>query len=171
MKGELRETVATYLKKYSVTLDQKLGLTRDDLLNDIREQVWKGILTHNPAGRANRKTYLNTLIKNRFGVLFKRSKITKNNMVNYYSDVFSTTGIEEEYLVTEETGETIFMRRQMIKDDLKRLAPEDRLVYGELLLGNRLEEIMKNLGLTRPAATGAIMRIDEMTRKRKRGEE
>lgn len=170
IKKELRETVSTYLSKYGKTLDQKLGLTRDDLMNDIREQVWKGLLTHNPKGRANLKTYLNTLIKNRFGVLFKRSKIKKNNMVNYYADVYSTTGIEEEHLITEETGETVFMRRQLIMQDLNYLSPQDRMVYQELVLGNRLEEMVKSLKLQRHLVIGSINRIDEMLRRRTRGD-
>lgn len=166
MQNELRETVSTYLKKYGHTLDQKLGLTRDDLLNDIREQIWKGLLTHSPSGRANLKTYLNTLIKNRFGVLFKRSKILKNNMVNYYSDVYATTGIEDEHLITEETGETLFMQRQVIMQHQAALCVQDRIIYEELLLGNNLHEIESKLELTRPVIIGAINRIDTIIRAR-----
>lgn len=166
MKTDLRDTVSTYVSKYSKTLDNKLGLTKEDLLNDIREQIWKGLLTHNPDGAANLKTYLNTLIKNRFGVLFKRSKIKKNNMVQYYADLYSSGSIDDEYLITEETGETIFMRRQIIMEDQLNLHPQDRLVYEDLLIGRNLEEMAKAHNLPRSRIISSINRIDEVIKNR-----
>jgi DNA-directed RNA polymerase specialized sigma24 family protein len=167
IKEDLRETVATYLRKYSGTLEQKLGLDKGDLLNDIREQIWKGLLTHRPEGGANLKTYLNTLIKNRFGVLFKRSKIKKNNMVSYYADVYSSVDVQEEHMVTEETGETVFMRRQIVSQYLAQLSEVDRGVYQELILGKRLEEMVKSLSLPRPLVIASINRIADLANKRK----
>lgn len=166
MKTDLRDTVSTYLSKYSKTLDAKLGLSKEDLKNDIREQIWKGLLTHNPQGRANLKTYLNTLIKNRFGVLFKRSKIKKNNMVQYFAELSNCGSIEDHYMVTEETGETIFMRRQVIMEDQLNLLPQDRMIYEDLLLGRNLQEITAAHKLPRSIVIGSINRIDEVIKRR-----
>ncbi len=170
IKIDLKDAIHTYLSRYSRVLDQKLGLTREDLMNDIREQVWKGIITHNPSGKANLKTYLNTLIKNRFGVLFKRSTLKKNNMINYYADVYALDNLEEEHLISEETGETLFIQRQSIMRDLGALSDFDQTVYQELRQGKTLDEMEQSLCTPRSCITGAIIRIDSMARRRRRKE-
>jgi DNA-directed RNA polymerase specialized sigma24 family protein len=168
---DLKDTVKHYVQKYGKTLERKLGLTKDDLLNDMREQIWKGLLTHNPNGRANLKTYLNKLITNRFGVLYKRSTIQKYNTIQYYADVFTTSGIDEESLITEETGETVFERRQIVMQDQARLSKTDRLIYESLILGRNLEEMTQVHKLPRSMVIRAINRIDTMIRARiKRGD-
>lgn len=165
MKEDLRSTIAAFVKSYGKTLHQKLGLEKDDLENEIREQVWKGLLTHNPRAGANIKTYLNNLIKNRFLTLYRRSTIKKNNMVNYYADVFATPGIDEDHLMTEENGETVFMQRQVIMHAQAALGEADRTIYEDLLLGKNLEEMMKAHGLTRVKLIESITRIDAMIRE------
>jgi hypothetical protein len=165
LRTELKDTVEYYIKKYGKTFSRRLGLTRSDLLNDVREQIWKGLLTHDPSKPANRKTYMNTLIKNRFGVLLKRAEIKKYKNVTYYADVFTSTGLESEF-ITEETGETVFERRQVIMNDLAMLGDDDRRVYMQLLLGSGMDEMEKATGLPRPKVIGAINRIDTMIRNR-----
>ncbi len=166
MAGDLRDTINHYIGKYWRTFERRLGITKDDLLNDIREQIWKGVLTHKPNGKANLKTYLNRLINNRFLVLLKKSSIDKNNFLDYYGDLFSSTGIEEETLVTEETGETIFEKRQVIIQDMAALSDADKLVYVDLILGKSIQDIMTERKLPRIQVIGMINRIDEMIKRR-----
>jgi DNA-directed RNA polymerase specialized sigma24 family protein len=165
---ELKDTVAYFIGKYGKTCENKLGLTRDDLLNDIREQVWKGLLTHDKDKRANLKTYLNRLIKNRFGVLLTRSTIPKYSNVDYFADVYTSTGIDEEHLITEDTGETVFERRQIIMQDMATLGPQDRWIYGDLLLGRSLDEMVNAHKLPRVKVIASINRIDDMIKRRAR---
>lgn len=161
MKNEMHQTIATYLGRYAHTIEQKLGLTIDDLLNDIREQIWKGLITHNPKGAANIKTYLNTLIKNRFGVLFKKSKIQKNNMVYYYDSIGDGSAFESEQF-TEETGETVFLERELFTRNLSLLSESDQLIYEDLRLGKSLEEMCRLHKLPRPQVIASVFRIAEL---------
>jgi DNA-directed RNA polymerase specialized sigma24 family protein len=165
INNDLKQTVRTYLSRYSKTLEQKLGLTRDDLINDIREQIWKGLITHDPNKKANLKTYLNHLIKNRFGVLFQRSKIQKNNMINYYADFFCSEDSSNEAILTEENGETIFMRRQAMMQNQALLSNKDRLIYEDLQLGLSLEEMCQAHKMSRIEVTASIHRILELVKR------
>ena len=166
MEADLSQTVSVYLAKYSKTLESKLGLTKDDLLNDIREQVWKGLLTYSSKGGASVKTYLNNLIKNRFIVLFKRSKIKKNNMVQYYGDLYASSSIDDEYLITEETGETVFLQRQIIGYEHTLLEDLDRNVYEDLIVGRTLDEMSKRHKQPRSAIKKSIDKIDNLLKSR-----
>lgn len=165
LENDLRPTVETYIARFGKTLDAKLGLTEDDLVNDMREQIWKGLLTFNPNGAANLKTYLCTLIKNRFIVLFKRSKIRKNNMVQYYASVFDSPA-DEDYFLSEDTGETAFVQRQIIKSDQMRLQGLDLLVYQDLLLGRTLLEMCKLHSASRIDVIASINRINDLIMER-----
>lgn len=169
MAGDLKTTLKYHIGKYGKTFERKLGLTRDDLMNDMREQVWKGILTHSPSGGANLKTWLNKLISNRFLVLLKRSTIQKHNSIDYYGDVFSTTGIDENHLMTEETGETIFEKRQVIMQELESLSHEDKFIYADLILGRSIDEMVHLRKMQRMQVISAISRIDDLIKTRIKG--
>lgn len=169
LNGDLKDTVKYFIGSFGKTFERKLGLTKDDLLNDVREQIWKGLLTHKSDGKANLKTYLNKLIKNRFGVLHKRSTIKKYNSVDYYGDVFATTGIDEERLVTEETGESIFEQRQVIMQELGALSVSDRFIYADLIMGRSLDEITTLRKLPKIQVIATINKIDVMIKNRVKG--
>jgi DNA-directed RNA polymerase specialized sigma24 family protein len=159
--------IADYMDKFSATIERKLGLTKDDLLNDMREQIWKGLLTHKKDGAANLKTYLNTLIKNRFLVLYDRSTLRKYNSVDYYADAFSASTANKEFLETEETGETLFARRQECMRDIGTLSKKDQKILGDLYLGFNIGELMKRNNMLRTEVTAAIKRIDSIIMKQK----
>lgn len=169
LTGDLKDTIKYHIGKYGKTFERKLGLTRDDLINDMREQIWKGLLTHKSDGKANIKTYLNTLIKNRFGVLLKRSSIKKYSSVDYYGDVFATTGIEDEHLVTEETGETIFEKRQVIMQELELLNTNEKFIYADLIMGRGIEEMVKLRTLPKVEVIAAINKISALIALRSKG--
>lgn len=166
LAGELKETLRHFIGKYGKTFERKLGLTRDDLMNDMREQVWKGLLTHSPNGGANLKTWLNKLINNRFLVLLRRSTIQKHNSIDYYGDVFSTTGIDDDSLITEETGETIFEKRQVIMQEIESLSYEDKFIYMDLILGKSLSEMVSQRKIPKMQVISAINRIDDLIKRR-----
>lgn len=159
--------IADYMDKFGATIERRLGLTEDDLMNDMREQIWKGLLTHKTSGDANLKTYLNTIIKNRFLVLYDRSTLRKYNSVEYYADAFSATGASKEYSETEETGETLLERRQEFIRDLVTLSEKDRTIFKDLILGFNLNEMVKRNKMQLTEVIGAIKRIDETIRKRR----
>jgi molybdopterin converting factor small subunit len=169
LEGELKSTVKYLIAKYGKTFERKLGLSKDDLMNDVREQIWKSLLTHKPSGKANLKTYANNVINNRFKVLLKRSTIPKYNKIDYYGDVFSTAGIDQEHLVTEETGETIFEKRQVILQELDALTDPEKYVYVDLIQGRGIDEIVTLRKMNRVQVIGTIKKIDLMISARVKG--
>lgn len=171
LNNVVHRQVADYLDKFGATIERKLGLTEDDLMNDMREQVWKGLLTHKGNGLANLKTYLNTIIKNRFLLLYNRSTLKKYNSVDYYADAFSATGVGKEYAETEETGETLFEKRQEFMKNLVMLSTRDREIFKDLILGFNLSEMVERNKMHLSEVIGSIKRIDETVRKQRLSEE
>ena len=164
--------VADYMEKFSATIENKLGLTRDDLMNDVREQIWKGLLTHSHADnpyrkKANLKTYLDTIIKNRFLLLYKQSTLRKYNSIEYYSDASQASGAKSEFLEVEETGESLLERRQEFMKDLVLLSNEDRAIMKDLVLGYSIAEMMARTGLSRTQVIGAINRVQKASSDRR----
>lgn len=167
LNNVVNKQVADYMDKFGDTIERKLGMTEDDLLNDMREQIWKGLLTHKKSGQANLKTYLNTIIKNRFLLLYNRSTLKKYNSVDYYAAPHGASGIDSEYTETEETGETLMEKRQEFMRNLVLLSNRDREVLKDLALGYGLDEMVERTGLSRVEVTSSINRIEEMARRRK----
>ncbi len=168
----VHKQIADYFSEYGATIERKLGLTKDDIINDMREQIWKGLLTHNhkesaKCGQANLKTYLNLLIKNRFLLLYNRSTLKKYNSIDYYSDAFNATGISSEYSETEESGETLLEKRQELMKSLVLLSQKDRNIFKDLALGYNLSEMVERNKMPITEVIGSIKRIDETIQKRK----
>lgn len=162
LRTELKDTIKFWVKKYSNTFLQRLGMSRADIMNDMREQIWKGLLTYDRSKGANVKTYMNHCIENRFKTLADKADTNKFKNLTHYADVYASTGTEEDY-VTHDTPETVFEQRETIMIELSRLALEDeRKVYVHLILGDGLDAMEKSTGLPRPVIVGMIKRIDAM---------
>lgn len=162
---EMKSTVKHYVDKYSKTFERKLGLTKDDLVNDIREQVWKALLTHQENREAGLKTYVTTIIKNRFLVLLDRSNLKKHNSVDYYPNTASLSDVGKEHLETEETGETILEMRQEYVKHLVTLTKLERVIYQDLVLGFTLNEMVRKNKMSLSDVITSIKKIDDSLKK------
>jgi hypothetical protein len=167
---KLKNTISFYINKYGDTFNRKLGLTEDDLKADIMEQIWKGLLSHNTNKPANLTTYLNVLIKNRFLVLLKKSSIPKYNFLEYAADVYSSHSIDKSYTETEETGETIFTRRQYIGQICSVLSGKNRKIYQDLMCGYNLSEMAKRHGMKIYEIIKSIKNIDKLVKTKVQNE-
>jgi hypothetical protein len=178
MEGILEPTITFHINKYAKNLGEKLGMDEDDLLNDVREQIWKGLLSHDKSKPASEYTYLSFIIANRFKTLAKRSSLPKHNCVQYYADVYSASGIEEEDLIDNTTGEALLEARQQLAIYLSLLNETDREIYGFLVHGYSLDEMVTTynklhkapgfLPVNRVFITGIINRVQEtIVRQRK----
>lgn len=161
--GDLKQTIAYHINRYRKSFDRRLGMTEDDILNDIRIQIWKGLITWAPDGRANKKTYLNNLIKKRFSTLHRRTQIEKYSAVEYYADVFSSPArysMDPDRLETHETGEDLLLRRQeQMRDQEVITDPTHLHIFEDLLKGLSIEEMMSRHKMTRVRVVGAVREI------------
>lgn len=135
-------------------------------MNDMREVIWKGLLTHDSKKGANINTYLDVLIERRFNTLLDRTIKKKYSMLDHYADVWSTTGIDRELLETDETPESVFSIRETMMQEHYSLTQFERQVYGDLIYGRSLEEMEKRHRATRVKVISAINRIDRLIRAR-----
>lgn len=175
MDNELSDTIAFHMRKNGKVLEAKLGMMEDDVLSDVREQIWKGLLSFNENGEANLKTFLCFILGNRFKTLARRSGLTKYNCVQYYADVFSSGAIDKSEMVTEETGEAIYEARQQLAVYLTLLTETDREIYSFLLQGYSLNEMVAKHNqlnpatpVTRVSITAAINRVQETVKHQRK---
>lgn len=154
-----KATVEFFVSRYGQVLERKLGYDRTDLESEIREQVWKGLISHDPSKTANLKTYINTLIKNRFKTLYGRSKLDKFSLVDFYADVFNGPAIDSEHTETAETGESLYAMRETILRDLVGLQGKELLIYEDLLLMNNIATMMKKHEMSKPEVVRTINAI------------
>lgn len=166
MEGELKKTIRTFMRAYGKTLHNKLGLTQDDIMNDVREQVWKGLVMHSNSKKANRHTYLCNIIENRFLTLYKKSTIPKHNAIQYYADVFSVKDIDTRYTETNMTGLSLIEIREEFMEKLMLLDPAERVVYRCLLVGEGFAEMEKATGLPRTQINKLIAAISQKTKSK-----
>lgn len=158
LKKELKKTVDIIVFKHLSYLENTLGYNKDDLLNDIRVAVWKGLLTYDSSKKVLLTTYLVNIINNMVSTLRTRANSNKNTFLRFYADVHDSD-VAESDLVTEETGELIFERRQECLNDLKALSDEDEKIYRALAIGDSISKIMDDNGLKRHEAIGKIKNI------------
>ncbi len=165
METLVPDKIEMHLAQCGDTLERKLGLMKDDLVNEIREQVWKALITWRPDGGANLKTYVKGIIDKRFIVLLKKSRGIKFNFIEHHADVFA--GVVEE-TVTEETAETVFERRHEFMKHLACLGERDRRVLMGLVQGYLVTELIEHTGMSRVEVIRAVNRIDLLIKKRMR---
>lgn len=166
LRTELKDTIKFWTKKYSNTFLQRLGMSKADIMNDMREQIWKGLLTYDRSKGANIKTYMNHCIENRFKTLADKADTNKFKNLTHYADVYASTGTEDDY-VTHETPEAVFEQRETIMVELRRLIHEDeRRIYVHLMLGDGFEAMQASTSLPKYEIVGMIKRIDGLLKRR-----
>lgn len=137
-------------------------------MNEIREKVWRALLTYDPAKKANLHTYVNRVIENYFSWKLRQSSLKKHNSLDYYSDVFTSVapGDPDEF-ITQETGETQFERRHEFMKDLAFLNEADRVILTGLAQGYNMADLVEMSGRPRPEVTAAVNRIAVLIKKRR----
>lgn len=175
MEGELSETVRFHMRRHATVLEAKLGMMEDDVLNDVREQLWKGLISYDRGGAANQKTFLSFILANRFKTLSRRASLAKYNCVQYYADVFSSAAVNKADMITEETGEAIYEARQQLAVYLTLMNETDREIYAYLLQGYSLGEMVSDHNqrcpqspVTRIIITAGINRVQEIVKKQRK---
>lgn len=168
LRNELKDTISFWTKKFANTFARHLGLTRADIMNEMRERIWKGLLTYDKSKGANVKTYMNRIIENRFKELAKRCEAPKYKNLTHFADVYASTGFDA-HLVSEDTPESVFEQREELMIRLASLNQfeSDRVVLMHLAMGHGLDDMEEATGLSRPIIVGAVKRIDAMLRLRR----
>lgn len=167
LQNELKTTIESIYNRNSMVFNHKLGMTKDDILNDMRMQVWKGLLTFKPELKIKLSTYLDNIIKNRFNTFRRRASLKKYNSLDYFKTLISHDGVDQEHFITEETGETILERRQELMKDLVSLTEKETKVMADLMVGFTLHEMARRNSITTNELVGIINKIDTTIRKRR----
>lgn len=163
---EIGGSVDHYWKKYGQTIERRLGFQKDDIMNLMREEIWKGLITFRSNGKANIITYLNTLIRNRFNTLLDRTRKMKFSSVEYFGNVWSAPGVTEEMVETSHTPEALLVLRESVLQEHFALTDFERLIYADLMYGRNLREMVQKHKAPTLNVVAAVLRIDHLTRER-----
>jgi DNA-directed RNA polymerase specialized sigma24 family protein len=180
--GELKATISHFIRKYEDRLTYKLGIDRDDLMNDIRMQIWKGLISWSPDKKAKRYTYLSSIIEKRFRTLIRQAGTVKFSSISYYADPFTSKAreISEESTTTYESGEELLSRRQeqmqdyCAIDDVEPANAEEEkararklAIYQDLLQGAKISEMTKKHGVSRTEVVRLVNEISQRVAERR----
>lgn len=166
MENVVPTHVECVVNQFGDILNSKLGMNEDDILNDIREQVWKALLNFSPKGGASLKTYTKKLIDNRFKLLLSRSNSKKYSSLDYQADPFSN--IDTDMLITEETGETLYERRLEQYKILSELPQVNSMILQDLISGYDIQEMMRKNNMSRSDIIASINQIDLLVKEKRK---
>lgn len=178
----MRYITSWYVKRYKIAAAAALGWSEDDLMQNIRISMWKGLATFDPSKKFKVETYLSSILEKYFSSLAKRCRSAfKHKMVSMQELVGDTY---DTHIVGHEESDISWIRDQLYKlqyttdahgpDDLayqkKRVAEfAERLTELELLVlqehvisGKSLPSIAKETGtpLNRVTRTIKDLRIE-----------
>ena len=159
MENDLKNLIDFNIRRYKRTFDSKLGMDENDIKADIMFQVWKGIVTHKKNKKANLKTYVSTLISNRFKLLAKKSSAKKFSIITYMdspSDKFMSTEDSDSF----ESCETLFDKRELMLKNLSNLSELEKKVMLDLIKGYNLGQMVERNGMNLPTLISAIKKIE-----------
>jgi DNA-directed RNA polymerase specialized sigma24 family protein len=100
IRGDMSYIVNKYIRKYKTSAYDVFGWTPEDLLQQIRIVMWKGLATFQPEKKFKITTYLSVILLNYFLSLSKKCRSNKNAKAKLYC-------VEEVYETVEEPSEHI----------------------------------------------------------------
>lgn len=84
MKDSMKFIVWKYVYNYREAVYQTFGWDDDDLLQFIREQLWKGVATFDPSKNFKIETYCSSILYKQFANLSKQCQTNKHSLSKLY---------------------------------------------------------------------------------------
>ena len=168
MRDPLRTHIEVWLANALWLIEGHLGFTADDLHNEIRIEIWKALLSYDPS-KSSIKTYCKRVIDNMFVSFLRQCSIPKYRSLEYMDDPdpSNLAAAEARNMVTEDTGETFYQRRQELQRDLMFLDQVDSRLLQALVEGKTLGEMRKETGKTRVEIIHDLNRIQSLVNYRR----
>ena len=99
---ESRFPLLQLLKSYKNAINDKLGVTPEDIINELRAKAWAAQADWRRDGQANLRTYMNTVVRNHMLVLAKQIGFDKYAKIEFqpvYDTVFEVDTLTPERLL------------------------------------------------------------------------
>lgn len=173
-----------YINKYNVAVSAALGWTKEDLLQNIRIAMWKGIATFDSSKKFKVETYLSSILENYFNSLAKRCRSSfKHKMIHIDTrhrnqdpkqldtQMGSTdsnrteTWLREQtyrkqFIVDPEQPDALLARAKSARGFMERLTELEALVLEEHVVnGKSIPSLAKDLGKPRNQITRTVKSI------------
>jgi len=134
IQNEMKYIVNKYIYKYRKAVFDTFGWDTDDLLQQVRLVLWKGVATFDTSKKAKIETYCSTMLYYAFLNISKKCKTYKHSLSKLYcpEEMF-----ESEELIFYETGEDWVRYAQSFKVLMNTLTDNEQkvivryLVHGE----------------------------------------
>lgn len=148
LKDELSYIVNKYIRAYSYAVYDTFGWTPEDLMQNVRVLLWKGLATFSDAANVKKTTYLNAILRNYFLTVSKKCKSKRNSQAKLTSVGEVYDDFEERM---EEATDTIIasMTAETYKKFVQTLHPFEAEVFDLcFLIGHEPMEVAKMLGVS-----------------------
>lgn len=166
MTKDLKNLIDYNFMKYKNCFDTKLGMSESDIKSDIMFQIWKGIATHDKTKKANLKTYVSTLITNRFKLLAKKSSAKKYSIISYI-DFLGQECARYEDNEEHENSESLFEKREDMLLNIKEFLNDfERAILNDLFLGLNLDTMVKKHRCALVEVIQAIKKIESLNSRK-----
>lgn len=140
LANEMQYITSWYVKRYKNAALAALGWSEDDLTQNIRIQIWKGLATFDSSKKFKLETYLSSILEKYFASLAKRCRSAFKHKLVSMNDMIGDT--YDSHIVGHEESDITWIRDQLyrIQYASESKGPED-LVYQS----KRVEEFFKRL--------------------------
>lgn len=142
IKDEMSYIVNDYISKYRHACADTFGWDRDDLMQHIRESLWRGVATFNPNYGYKIETYLSSILKKSFLNLSRKCKTKKHSLTKLYcpEDLY-----ESGEMIFNETGEDWVRYSQNFSVIVGKMnSKEQKIMVRYLVYNETVEKIAKS---------------------------
>jgi RNA polymerase sigma factor (sigma-70 family) len=159
IKKEMAYIVNQYIVKYNHAVADTFGWDRDDLLQNIRMAMWKGVATFNPDYGFKIETYLSSILSKTFSNISRQCKTQKHSRTKLYCP---ENFYESEEIIFRETGEDWVRYAQsfaVLMGTLNR--KEQKVMVRYLIHGETTSEISEKSKIKKTEVVKILKEIKE----------
>jgi len=142
MGDELDYVVNMYVCKYRNAVRETLGWTKEDLEQEIRVALWKGLATFDKSRAVKVTTYLSATLHNLFANIAKTCKAAKNHGAQLSKEAFLLPSQEPSDPFDAECWSEYIRRFDLL---MENLTPGEVYVMRYVLLNDTIERDIEGL--------------------------
>lgn len=166
LNKDMKKLIDFCINKYGLLINNKIGMDRDDLLNDVRFQIWKGLSTFKANKKIQLTTYLSNIITYRFKTLANKSNKKKHLSYVFMSSVESVIDDSKTTEATENSPDFLIQRQQYLDKISMYLKDNEKLVYYDLRLGHNLTEMAKKHNTSISRIIAIVNKINKLAERK-----
>lgn len=156
IKTDMRYIVNRYISQYRLNVADTFGWTREDLLQQIRITMWKGLATFDESKNFKVTTYLSAILFNYFMSLSKKCRSLRNSQ----SKLYCVENIFDSQAASDDMVDDWVSYTNSLKELMENLSLMEIIVLKlQIEAGYGVTTISEKLKLKKPVVIGIIKSV------------